>query len=418
VLTNFGDLTVADLVAGPAADVRLDRVATLPWVSGDQPASQFERPTLVKLTPDGNTVAFIRFGALWTQPAKAGVRAALVSSGLDGRIADPVSETYDTADRVVSYGIDGTGRTLAFQSDSTAFVSPRSSHDPREVLPAYLYRAVPTATAPGWPAGAGLETEPGTTSVTVRWPAAIGEVAGYDVTVNGKPVARIGPGTTTALLNGLDAGSTVEIAVRAVDAEGHASTPLMTSVTLLGSDTEPPTMQVTGVRDGATYVLGAVPVAGCTTSDAGSGEATVSVTGGDPRGVGTFTVTCARGAEQVTVRYSVIYAFTWMTPPSGDATVKAGKELNMIWKIADSHGNGIGGLQAADVTVNTRSCGASDAAWVTEPLSRVQLRELPHGHYQLGWSTPTSYGGGCRQVRLDIGEGVAALHLVEVRFIR
>jgi hypothetical protein len=199
----------------------------------------------------------------------------------------------------------------------------------------------------------------------------------------------------------------------------------MLSVSWRGPDTEPPTVQVTGVTDGAAYMLGAVPTAGCATSDAGSGvarQATVSVTGGDPRGVGTFTVTCAGAvdkagneAEPVTVRYSVIYALTWMTPPFGEASVKAGKDLKMIWQITDSGGNGIDGLRAVDITVSTRSCGASDAAWVAEPSSRLQLKALPHGRYQLDWSTPTSYGGGCRQVRLDVGEGEAAQHLLVVR---
>src|SRR5262249_48789675 len=60
-------------------------------------------------------------------------------------------------------------------------------------------------------------------------------------------------------------------------------------------DATPPTVGVTNVTSGALYsVGGAVPVAGCTTSDATSGvasDASVSVTPTDSM-VGVFTATC------------------------------------------------------------------------------------------------------------------------------
>ncbi len=60
-------------------------------------------------------------------------------------------------------------------------------------------------------------------------------------------------------------------------------------------DATPPTVGVTGIADGASYPLGAVPTAGCATTDALSGvqaQATLSVTGGDASGLGTFTASC------------------------------------------------------------------------------------------------------------------------------
>ncbi|MGB2972689.1 MAG: CARDB domain-containing protein [Candidatus Competibacter sp.] len=60
-------------------------------------------------------------------------------------------------------------------------------------------------------------------------------------------------------------------------------------------DATPPAGSVTGVADGATYTLGAVPTAGCATNDALSGvqtNATLTVTGGDAGGLGTLTARC------------------------------------------------------------------------------------------------------------------------------
>jgi hypothetical protein len=80
-------------------------------------------------------------------------------------------------------------------------------------------------------------------------------------------------------------------------------------------DTSPPVVIVTGVTDGATYVLGSVPTAGCDTQDAISGvatPATLQVTGGNANGTGTFTATCSGAkdnaghvASPVSVTYTV-----------------------------------------------------------------------------------------------------------------
>ena len=60
-------------------------------------------------------------------------------------------------------------------------------------------------------------------------------------------------------------------------------------------DATPPTVSVTGVADGATYIFGSVPTAGCTTADVLSGvktDSSLSVVGGDTSGLGAFSVRC------------------------------------------------------------------------------------------------------------------------------
>ncbi len=101
----------------------------------------------------------------------------------------------------------------------------------------------------------------------------------------------------------------------ATDHRGNASTG---SFTVHVVDTTPPTVLVTGVVNGASYTLGSVPAAGCSTTDAVSTiavYAALSLTGGTPDGTGTFTATCSGGrdaagnvAPPVSATYTVSYA--------------------------------------------------------------------------------------------------------------
>ncbi len=86
-------------------------------------------------------------------------------------------------------------------------------------------------------------------------------------------------------------------ALRALDNAGNIS-PLTSAA--VNIDLTPPTVSVTGVTQGATYNLGSVPAAGCSTTDALSGvasNATVAVTGGSGHGEGHFTATCSGGTD-------------------------------------------------------------------------------------------------------------------------
>ena len=60
-------------------------------------------------------------------------------------------------------------------------------------------------------------------------------------------------------------------------------------------DTTPPTVSVSGVANGKVYVTGAVPKAGCTTTDAGTATtpAVLKVTTTGKNGVGRSTATCS-----------------------------------------------------------------------------------------------------------------------------
>lgn len=85
-------------------------------------------------------------------------------------------------------------------------------------------------------------------------------------------------------------------------------------------DKSAPVVAVTGVNNGATYVVGAVPAATCSTTDALSGVATgatVAVTGGGPDGSGVFTVTCSGATDHAgNSSQPVAISYTVTAPPT------------------------------------------------------------------------------------------------------
>jgi glycosidase len=99
------------------------------------------------------------------------------------------------------------------------------------------------------------------------------------------------------------------VGLRAIDNAGYVS---QQATQVVQIDLHPPVVTVTGVRQGASYPMGRVPVAGCSTSDALSGvaaNATLTVRGGS----GHFTATCSgatdnagNAAQPVSAAYSVL----------------------------------------------------------------------------------------------------------------
>jgi hypothetical protein len=223
-----------------------------------------------------------------------------------------------------------------------------------------------------------------------------------------------------------DEGAQQSASGDAIDKAGNSATVAMTGINI---DRTAPAVSVTGVTDGAVYDLGAVPAAGCSTSDALSGVATpavVAVAGGTSHGVGLFTVTCA-GASDVagntgsaTASYAVHYVFTgFMSPVNNPPTVnvvRAGQTVPVKFALGGAMGLDVlvGG---SAVTVAT-SCGAGTAVDLTElpvtsPGGSVLTFDAVTGLYQFNWQTDRAWSGSCRRliVRLDDG----TLHTAEFR---
>ena len=90
-------------------------------------------------------------------------------------------------------------------------------------------------------------------------------------------------------------------------------------------DKTAPVVSVTGVADGATYILGVVPTAGCDTQDALSGVATAaSLTFSDanPDGSGAITATCSGALDYADNSGSAEVTYTVQTPQQATADIQ------------------------------------------------------------------------------------------------
>lgn len=120
---------------------------------------------------------------------------------------------------------------------------------------------------------------------------------------------------------------------------------------LTGLDTTPPVVTVTGVRNHGVYVLGAVPKAGCQTTDnsAVAAPATLTITTTGKNGVGDFTATCAGAVDRagnkaapVSVTYEVVYGFGgYLSPLPGKALSPATKSITARFRLVGVSGSAI-----------------------------------------------------------------------------
>ncbi|MFL5688305.1 MAG: hypothetical protein ACJ77I_04905 [Chloroflexota bacterium] len=123
-------------------------------------------------------------------------------------------------------------------------------------------------------------------------------------------------------------------------------------------DKTAPTVTVTGVTSGGTYVFGAGPAPGCNTTDSLSHvatPATVSITT-PPGGVGLFKATCSGAvdvagnpqAADVSVSYSVVYGFGGFLSPLPKSTLqKSGASIAVKFRLTDANGAPISAVLSA-----------------------------------------------------------------------
>ena len=221
------------------------------------------------------------------------------------------------------------------------------------------------------------------------------------------------------------------INLRAVDNVGNFSALVSTTVRI---DTVAPVVTVTGVSDGAAYSPGSVPAADCTTADALSGvavEATLTITGGNPDGTGTFTATCsgavdnaANMADAVSVTYTVTQTFNFtgfFQPVDNTPTfnvVNAGRGIPVKFSL-----NGDQGLNilAAGYPLSQRiTCPDSPAVDIVEQTVTASTSGLTYDAatdiYTYTWKTERSWAGTCRQLIVRLSDGTD--HVALFRFIR
>ena len=182
----------------------------------------------------------------------------------------------------------------------------------------------------------------------------------------------------------------------------------------LPTDHTPPTVTVTGVTEGATYPLGAVPQAGCTTTDSWSAiavAAAVAITGGTENGVGHFTATCSGGkdaagnlAPPVSVGYNVVYSFSGFLPPlDTPRPFKSGSTVPVKWTLTDVSGVPTTALSAIrSIQVAGGACGGGAMAEALD-LGSSGNTELRYAGSQFlfNWQTGPA---GCYQLVLTLDD--------------
>jgi hypothetical protein len=193
-------------------------------------------------------------------------------------------------------------------------------------------------------------------------------------------------------------------------------------------DKTAPVVTVTGVANGATYTLGSVPAAGCSTSDALSGvatNATLSISGGP---VGSVTATCS-GATDVagnsgsaSVTYNVIYNWSGFFQPIDNNGVfnvaNAGRTIPVKFSLGGDQGLAI--LATGYPKITSVACPASAPLDTVEELSTATVSGLRYdalaNQYIYNWKTLSTYANKCYQLSVKLIDGTE--HTALFKFTR
>jgi hypothetical protein len=213
-----------------------------------------------------------------------------------------------------------------------------------------------------------------------------------------------------------------------VDQAGNSSA--ASNVVTVQIDKTAPIVTVTGVSNGASYILGSVPTAGCSTTDALSGvatQATISVTGGNPDGTGSFTATCSGATDNAgnsgsaSATYSVIYNWTGFFQPVDNLpvvnTVNAGQAIPVKFSLGGDYGLNIfaaGYPASQQVSCGGGGGGSSSPIEETVTAGNSSLQYDPGTQrYSYVWKTDKTWAGTCRQLIVKLIDGTEHVALFQ-----
>ncbi len=271
-----------------------------------------------------NTYAYARVGANQTAIVAlnngSGTNGAVIPVGAyfaDGTTLQDVlsGATYGVAGGNVSVNLSALSGVVLLPSPASVDLTP----------PAGNIILTPAANANGWE---------NTSPVNVS-------ISGSDGSGSGVNQIRywIDNGTTSSVAAG-PAGASVSgegmhtVDARVIDNAGNISALISQAVNI---DLTAPVVAVTGVSNGALYFYQHVPAAGCSTADALSGvavPATLSVSGGNKLGYGTYTATCSGAmdnASNAAPAVSVTYTVNGPTVLAGVVASKSGTLSSRTW---------------------------------------------------------------------------------------
>ncbi|MEO5829215.1 MAG: PxKF domain-containing protein, partial [Rhodanobacter sp.] len=203
-----------------------------------------------------------------------------------------------------------------------------------------------------------------------------------------------------------------------------------TAQTLVGGikiDQEKPTLTTASVNvGGGTFTLGAVPAATCMASDSFSGLAscTVTVTGGNSNGVGTFAYSAtatdkAGNTSTVTGTFRVIYRFDGFLQPINDtahqigastSVFKAGSTVPAKLQLKNASGTAVQAASApiwlTPVKGSAMTAPVDETVYASAPDSGSEYKfDATAKQYQFNWKTGSASGNYWRVgVTFDDGQ--------------
>lgn len=200
------------------------------------------------------------------------------------------------------------------------------------------------------------------------------------------------------------------------------------SFTVSVVDTTAPLVVLNGVTNGATYTLGAVPAASCSTTDSATGvavPAALSITGGTANGVGHFTATCSGAkdgagniAAPVSASYDVDYLFNgFFSPVSTNKIFKLGSTVPLKWTLQNTQQGFIGNFSsiAAVQVAPDPSClaGGEGVAFDAGSAGNSGL-QFQDNTFQFNWKTD-GLASGCYAVTVSLDDGTRKSAFVTLR---
>jgi uncharacterized protein YjbI with pentapeptide repeats len=264
-----------------------------------------------------------------------------------------------------------------------------------------------------------LDTTPPTDAPVVTSTAGTGGWYTSDVSVTwnwSDAGSGIDPAYCTQVSGSSGEGSGVVVASSCQDLAGNSASDAIA----FQIDKRAPTVTVSGVTDGAQYVLGSVPVVGCSTTDSTSMVATaasVAVAPG-PNAVGTLTATCSGAvdnagnqASPVSVSYTVIYAFSGFFSPVDNPpvlnVVHGGQGIPVRFSLGGNQGLSI--FESGYPKSQQVPCDSSAPVDGIEETVSVGASGLSYnassGEYSYLWRTEKSWANSCRQFVLKLADG-------------
>jgi hypothetical protein len=208
-------------------------------------------------------------------------------------------------------------------------------------------------------------------------------------------------------------------------AKDNAGNPAQATVSGINIDKSAPSVSVTGVSNGATYIRGSVPTAGCDTQDSLSGvqtPASLTMSGPgttNPNGVGSFTAACGGAKDNAdnpqaaaSVTYSVIYDPAGISGilqpinPDNTSVFSRGKAVPVKFRLAGDEPNGFAysGWTIQRIKVSCTSFDTEDALpeAVPENPSNAFRYDAGADQYINNASFKDQAAGTCWKVRVTL----------------